>query len=400
MFEMELAVSLLVFLGGILSFFSPCIIPLIPVYISYLAGNGKKRDENGNIIYVQKKVFLHTLFFILGISVAFFMLGISFSVLGDFIFENKDLVNKIGGLVIIAFGLFQLGVIDFSFLQKERKIHFEAKEMGPIAAFLTGFTFSFAWTPCIGPILSSVLIMASSSQERFTGNILILIYTLGFVLPFLLLGIFTTTVLNFLRRNQKLLKYTVKIGGILLIVIGMLTFSGVMNRVTGYLSGDGDFKITQNLFKSESNKEVNRNFQLKDQYGIEHKLSDYKGKVVFLNFWATWCPPCREEMPYIDELYKEYGDNKEDVIFLGVANPLTDENPYAQDEYKERIEYFIKVNGYTFPTVFDETGDMLKAYRISAFPTTFIIGRDGEIKKIIPGGLTKEMMKNLIENYL
>ena len=229
---------LLVFLEGFLSFFSPCVLPLIPVYISYLAGNGKKIDSNGTIVYERKIVFLNTLFFVLGISSVFFLLGLSFSALGVFFNQNKVLFSRIGGIIIIVMGLVQLDLVKFNFLKMEKRFHLELtnKKMNPIIAYIMGFTFSFAWTPCVGPALSSVLILASNASNTFSGNMLVFIYTLGFIIPFIILGMFTTEALNFFKEKRNLVKYTIKAGGIILIIIGIMTFTGTFANLSRYLA--------------------------------------------------------------------------------------------------------------------------------------------------------------------
>lgn len=433
---------LLVFLEGLLSFFSPCVLPLIPVYMGYLAGNGKIIAEDGTIRYERKKVFLQTVFFILGISGAFFVLGMSFTTLGKFLNNNRILFTRIGGILIIVLGLFQLGIFNFSFLQREKKIHLnlENKNVTPLTALIMGFTFSFAWTPCVGPALSSVLIMASGAKTSFTGNLLVLIYALGFVLPFLALGLFTTQVLSFLKSKQKLLKYTVKAGGILLILIGIMTFTGFMNGVSNYLNkftaiestnpladqdSSEEFNISKEIDSSvgvensdssnnpedaeaadntaeseESPKTAAFDFTLYDQYGNEHTLSDYKGKVVFLNFWATWCPPCQREMPHIEELYQEYNLNEDEVVILGVANPRSTEYPRNIDEDETYITEFLESKNYSFPTVFDVTGDVYASYYVYSYPTTFMIDKEGNIFGYVPGMMTKDIMENIITRTL
>lgn len=421
---------LLVFLEGILSFFSPCVIPLLPVYMSYLAGNAKETGEDVSFTYNRKKVFLHTFMFVIGISFAFFILGMTFTSLGNFFQHNRNLFTRIGGILIVVLGLFQLGIFELKFLQRERKFHLNLNKMevNPLAALVLGFTFSFAWTPCIGPALSSVLILASGAKDSALGNWLVVVYTLGFVIPFLILGLFTTTVLGFLNKHKKLLKYTIKAGGIILIIMGIMTFTGWMNGISSYLNSfggivaqdsrkDTDEELSDESFEPTEEEEsvVNEedkeaagdkkiipayDFTLTDQYGNTHTLSDYKGKVVFLNFWATWCPPCREEMPHIEELYNEYGLNEEEVIFLGVANPKSSEYPTNQDESKEDITTFLEENQYTFPTVFDETGEIYRQYAISSFPTTFMIDKEGNFYGYIPGSLPKNIMVNIIEETL
>ena len=428
----------LVFLEGVLSFFSPCVIPLIPVYMSYLAGNAKQVDEEGKITYKRATVFGHTVFFVLGISFVFFMLGMAFTTLGSFFSKNQHLLTRIGGIIIIILGLHQVGFLDFKFLQIERKIRIKPsnKETNPLTAFIMGFTFSFAWTPCVGPALSSVLIFASSAKNTFTGVLLVLLYAVGFIIPFLLLGLFTTQVLNFFKSKQRFLKYTVKFGGIILIIIGIMTFTGWMNNVSKYLN-----KVTSPIgVKQEENKDDESlkhedeaipttdastddndaatndtdastddndydmipavDFTLMDQYGNEHTLSEYKDKVIFLNFWATWCPPCKMEMPDIEKIYKEYELNKEDVIILGVANPSSDEYPKNADESKENIIAFLDENEYTFPVVFDETGDLFRQYYITAFPTTYLIDMNGNIFGYAAAMMSKDMMKNAINQTL
>lgn len=397
---------ILVFLGGIFSFFSPCIIPLLPVYMSYLSGNTAVTDENGNLSYNQKKVFIHTIFFILGISAAFFILGLSFSKLGGFFNSNRVLFTRISGVLILFLGLFQIGLLKNNFMEREHRIGFDSKEINPLIAFIIGFTFSFAWTPCIGPVLSTVLIMASGAKTAFMGNMLILVYTLGFVIPFLLLGVFTTKILNFLKAKKSFLKYSIKISGAILIIIGIMTLSGFNLNILAAgqqpQNANADYiaKAEEPAKEAKEEKLPAYDFELKDQYGNTHKLSDYKGKVVFLNFWATWCPPCREEMPHIEEIYKEYGYNKNDVIILGAASPATAENPSPQDESEEKIKAFLTKNNYTFPVVFDVKGEIFRNYYINAFPTTFMIDREGNIMGYVAGGLSKENMKKIIEMTL
>lgn len=229
---------LLVFSEGLLSFFAPCVLPLIPVYIGYLAGNGKIVNEDGTIIYDRKRVFVNTLFFVIGISITFFILGLSFSTLGIFFNKNKILFSRIGGLMIIILGLMQMGVFNLKLLSNEKRFYVDINKykMNPIVAFIMGFTFSFAWTPCVGPALSSVLILASNTNSAAVGNLYVLIYSLGFIIPFLILGLFTTQALNFFKKNRNLMKYTVKIGGIILIIIGIMTFTGAFSNITKILA--------------------------------------------------------------------------------------------------------------------------------------------------------------------
>ena len=140
---------------------------------------------------------------------------------------------------------------------------------------------------------------------------------------------------------------------------------------------------------SFSNSAKAPNFNLKDQYGVVHSLENYKGKVIFLNFWATWCPPCKKEMPDIENIYKEYGENKKNVVILGVNS-----------EKENEVKKFLKDKGYTFPTVIDENSEVLRKYFIQAFPTSFVIDKEGNVYGYVMGGLTKEQIKQVIEEVL
>ena len=423
---------LFVFLEGMLSFLSPCVLPLLPVYISYLAGNGKEVDESGNIRYIRKKVFANTILFVLGISFAFFILGMSFSAIGAFFQEYKQVFTNIAGIFIILMGLVQLGILKFTFLEKEYKFKTKnnLKKMTPLLAFVFGFTFSFAWTPCIGPALASVLMLASSSESVLQGNLLVLVYTIGFAIPFLLVGFFTTELLNFFKKHQKILKYTIKISAIILILIGILTLTGMYERMNAYLnqwssneqqeventkeqkqeedtfsntienSGQKENADTEKTNEQENNSLAAIDFMLQDQYGEKHQLADYKGKVVFLNFWTTWCMYCKTELQELQELYNEYGKNEKDVVFLGVTSPSNDQNRNAADVSKDEIMQYIKENSLDFPMLFDENGKVYQSYYIYAFPTSFLINQSGEVEWYSPGALTKEKIKNEIDTLL
>lgn len=140
---------------------------------------------------------------------------------------------------------------------------------------------------------------------------------------------------------------------------------------------------------SFSNNAKAPDFNLKDQYGVTHSLENYKGKVIFLNFWATWCPPCKKEMPDIENIYKEYGENKKNVVILGVNS-----------EKENEVKKFLKDKGYTFPTVIDENSEVMRKYFIQAFPTSFVIDKEGNVYGYVMGGLTKEQIKQVIEEVL
>ncbi len=432
-FTVETGISALtVFLQGLFSFFSPCVLPLVPLYLGYLAGglntggNAKNdADMRANPGFRERmRLFVRVLCFTIGISGAFFVLGLGASAAGSFFRENRMLFARIGGVIVILFGLYQLGVFGSSrALGTEHRlpVRLEKMTMSPVTALIMGFTFSFAWTPCVGPALTSVLLMAGSAQSGGMGFLLIGVYTLGFILPFLAAGIFTAGLLAWFKKHGRVVRYTVKIGGVLMILMGLLMFTGKMNDITGYLStaggstaeetagneedaagNEGDITGNEEDEDAQQNEETAETvraygFELSDQYGNTHTLEQYEGKVIFLNFWATWCGPCRNEMPEIQKLYEEYAAQGEDaeVAILGVAGPGMGGEGSAED-----ITAFMEENGYTYPVLMDETGKMFSYYGISAFPTTFMIDREGNVFGYVSGQLTEDIMRSIIDQTL
>ena len=409
-FSLDVSVPVLtVFLQGLISFFSPCVLPLLPLYIGYLSG-GTGKWEDGKFYYKKSKVMINTLFFVIGISFAFVLLGLGVSAVGSFLNSNQELFAKIGGVLVVLFGLYQLGIFGSSdFLGKERRLPFRLDKlaMSPFAALLMGFTFSFAWTPCVGPALTSVLLMAASTGTRAAGMGLIGVYTLGFVLPFLAVGIFATSLLGLFRKHMKVVQYTVKIGGILMIIMGILMFTGKMNAVTSYLSNiSSSQENTENVSGTEeesgSPEETSEtedskvipalDFTLKDQFGNTHTLADYKGKTIFLNFWATWCGPCKAELPDIQKLYEKYSEEtEEEVVVLGVAGPKM-----GNEKTEEEIIEFLKENELTYPVLMDTDWTLFQGYGISSFPTTFMIDKEGNVFGYVPGQLSYDIMEDII----
>lgn len=353
----------MVFLQGILSFFSPCIFPLLPVYMSYLSG---KKDAS------RKTILWNTFFFVLGISCTFFLLGFGFTSLGQFFSAHQVLISRVGGIIMILFGLYQFGVFgSITRLEQERRLPFKMEKMNGLSAFVLGFTFSFAWTPCVGPTLASVLLLATASNTMMQGMALMSVYVLGFILPFMILGFFTSQFLSWMKKHGNIVHYTVKIGAVILILLGakmVLTPSDSSNPSSQV---------------NESETIVAPDFTLMDQFGQEHTLSDYKGKVIFLNFWATWCGPCRHEIPYIQNMYEKY---KDEVVFLGVTN-----------EDSADVISFIEDNQMTYPTLMDVSGGVFRQYGIRSFPTTYMIDVDGNVYGAVRGSLDEAMIEKMIE---
>ena len=384
----------IVFIEGVLSIFSPCILPILPVYLSMLSNSSI--DDMKDSKFKSWTLIRNTIFFTIGISTTFFILGSSISALSSFLTTNKNIIMIIGGIIILIMGLFYLGIIKSNLLSREKRLNVKYKSMSILASFVLGFTFSFGWTPCIGPILASVLVLASTSDSIFTANLLILVYTVGFILPFIIVSLFYSKLYDKFDNVKKYMNVIKRIGGIFIIIAGVMMLVNGVKNISNEVTIKNENKIENIQDKNDIDEENNIypiDFTLYDQYANKHTLSDYKGKTVFLNFWATWCPPCREEMPYINELYEEYKNNQDDVVILGVAFPNM-----GREGTEEDIKVFLVNNNYKFPVVFDDGGNMVIEYGINAFPSTFIINKDGYIDKYIPGAMDKETMKKLIDD--
>ena len=411
--SLETSVPVLtVLIQGLLSFFSPCVLPLVPLYVGYLAGGAKTVDDQGNIRYPRAKVLVNTIFFVVGISFAFFLLGLGLTALGAFFSDYQVWFARASGVIILLFGLYQLGLGKRTMLlEQEHRLPFRLDKlaMNPATALVLGFTFSFAWTPCVGPTLSSVLLMASSAESSAAGFLLIGVYTLGFVLPFLAVGLFTGTVLDFFKSHQNVVRYTVKIGAVLLIVMGILTLTGATGAISADLAAvsgttaQEEPAAEQEGASSGGGQEESGevpvvpapDFTLTDQYGETHTLSDYQGQTVFLNFWATWCGPCKMEMPDIQALYEDWDENAGELVVLGVAGPNIGQEGSAED-----IAAFLEENGYTYPVVMDDTGTLFYQYGISAYPTTFMIDPEGNVFGYVQGAVSREIMDDIVEQTM
>lgn len=375
----------LVFVEGLVSFLSPCVLPIIPIYMGYLAGNSnEKRNSN-------KKVLLFTISFIFGILLAIFLMNASINLLQSFLKEHMTLFVRIGGILIVLLGIYQLGFIKMNFLQRTFRFSLKTdNKMNVMVAFIMGFTFSFAWTPCIGPALSSILLLAASSGDFWYSNFLMIIYAFGFTLPFLVLGLFTNKALNWLNSHRDIVKYTTKIGAVILIIFGLMMFSGKLNTISNYMSpSQGQVSTNQ---AENSDDSVNYGNALLNQDDKPISLADYHGKVVFLNFWATWCPPCQREMPEIQKLSEKY-QNSEDIAILTVVMPGGQEMDAAG------IKKFLKEKGFTMPVIFDD-GRLSSSFQITSLPTTYMFDRDGNVYGSVVGQLSSDMMENIIDRTL
>ena len=208
---------LLAFGAGFLSFISPCTLPLYPAFLSYITGMSynELKNEKGML---QKRAILHTLFFLIGFSIIFIAMGFGASMTKDFFYNYQELLRQIGAILIVVFGLMIVGLLQIDFLMKDRKFQFKNRPPGYFGSVLIGLAFAAGWTPCAGPILGSIILMASTNPD--SGLFYMLAYYFGFAVPFFVLSFFITR-LNWLRKHSQRI---LKIGGYIMIIVGVVLF--------------------------------------------------------------------------------------------------------------------------------------------------------------------------------
>ncbi|MCP8616422.1 cytochrome c biogenesis CcdA family protein [Salirhabdus salicampi] len=219
----------LAFGAGFLSFISPCVLPLYPVFLSYITGMSVDELKSENAL-LKKRSMLHTIFFLLGFSSIFVMIGFATYTIGEFLIEYKTYIRQLGAILMVFFGFVMIGFFNFQFLLKERRVSFKHRPSGYLGSAFIGMAFSMSWTPCTGPILGAVIAMAYTNPEL--GLTLMIAYSLGFSIPFLLLSFFIGK-MDWIKRNSVKL---VTVGGYIMIFLGIMLFFDWMRILTNYLA--------------------------------------------------------------------------------------------------------------------------------------------------------------------
>ena len=230
-----LPLPLAAFAAGLLSFLSPCVLPLVPGYVSLISG-ASVEDLQSDDRRMLGTVMLHSLTFILGFSVVFIALGAVATGIGQFVNEYHNLLAKAAGIVVIVFGLHLTGILKIKALYADKRLHDVKGGSSALGSFAVGFAFAFGWTPCIGPILATILVFAGAQETVFKGVLLLAIYSLGLAVPFLLTSLGVDRFLGFYSRFRRHLHTVEVISGVLLIAVGVLIFMNNLKLLSGYLS--------------------------------------------------------------------------------------------------------------------------------------------------------------------
>lgn len=232
---MDLFTVFIALVAGVLSFLSPCVFPLIPAYVSHLTGSAVHQNK---IDVDRKRLMLNSSSFIVGFSVIFIVMGASASVAGQLFAEHRDMVQKLSGLLIIVFGMQMSGWLNLKFLEMNRfwdtgRIQ---STKGTLKSFLTGLAFGTGWTPCVGLALSSILLMASSSDTLWSGVLMLAVYSAGLGIPFLLISFALTYSTEILKKMNRYVPVLSKINGAIFLALGLLLFTGQMERIGAWLA--------------------------------------------------------------------------------------------------------------------------------------------------------------------
>ncbi|MEK3856219.1 cytochrome c biogenesis CcdA family protein [Cytobacillus sp. FSL H8-0458] len=226
--------------AGMLSFFSPCVFPLLPAYVTHLTGG---RIENAKMKVDRKKLYLRSFGFIIGFSMIFIALGASASFIGKILMNYRMIIMQAAGLLIIVFGLQMAGLLKFKFLMKEKRFRTENKSKGMFGSVLLGMAFASGWSPCVGLALSSILLLASSSDTLSQGIFLLVAYSLGMAIPFFIISVIISYSLKTMRKINKYLSRLAFVNGMIMVALGMLVLSGQMQKISAWLSAYSLFQF-------------------------------------------------------------------------------------------------------------------------------------------------------------
>jgi cytochrome c-type biogenesis protein len=511
-----------VFLAGLVSFLSPCVLPLVPGYISMLSGIGVEQLRKGDV--PSSRLFGSSIAFVVGFSAVFISFGASASVIGGFLDKHRAALTPIAGALILLFGLhllgllikltyragailgaafvalgivslarhaplflelgaihfFSLSIIGFfgpalaRWLNRDVHLRSAAAQPGPWSGFLLGFAFAFGWTPCIGPILTAVLTLAAASGTVARGVLLLAVYSAGLAVPFLLTTLLLSRFLRFYQGFRKYLHAVEIFSGALLLFVGALVFVNKLTWLTGKLgfldklahslehaltTGIGGpiflsllglvaviyigLAILRNskrlasrpqslpvqklalvlvgvvaiivgtVYLDRATRVSGKNrpaetvgtlavdapapdLKLKDLDGKDVSLADYKGKIVLVNFWATWCAPCREEIPWLIEMQKAYAGKG--FTILGIAMDEEGKSVVAPYVQTEKFD----VNGtptlMSYPILLGNDSAADKFGGLLGYPTSVLISREGKQIKRVTGIIDKDEISKEIES--
>lgn len=444
-----------VFVAGLLSFLSPCVLPLVPGYVTMLSGIGMEQLKEGE--GSSSKLLTSAFSFVIGFSAVFVAMGATASVVGSFLSRNRDLLVTIAGAFIILFGLHLIGWLakisvragiivgavllaagltlqfyggSIGFVRPvhfysiavifligpkltrwlNRDVHMQnvgGKQPGIITGFLMGFAFALGWTPCIGPILAGVLAIAATRAKVTEGVILLVCYSAGLAIPFLLTAVGIGRFLKFYQKFRKHLHTVEVVSGVVLLLVGLLFFGPGLTLISRHM---GNVSVDKWIAKyvhqpvtsptgsaagkpATANLNPAPNVTFKNLQGKDVALSNFKGKVVLLNMWGTWCEPCRGEIPTLIKMQDDYASKGFTVLGVATNDDLDRVIPFVKTTKFDVGGQELTMN---YPIVMGSDKISTAFGGLLGMPTSFLINRNGDIVKRYIGSLNpKEINKDV-----
>ncbi len=368
------------FSAGLLSFFSPCTFPLLPVYIGYFASDDLPEETPYRTRLISK--LLKTLLFVAGICVVFVLLGFGAGAIGKAL--SSVYFTIACGIIVFIFGLQYAEIINIPFLMQEKRFDMsKAASKGIWWAFLLGVMFSFGWTPCVGPVLATVLGMTAQNGDVLQGGILLFIYALGLSIPFLVLSAGSATLIAKIKGLTKYLPIIKKIGGVIIALMGLWMIFSSISAVAPDNSGNNESSPDNNVALEE--------FILPAMNGDVVTLSDYRGKPVYIDFWTTWCPNCIVNIQEFNSFANRVnaGDN---YVVLSVVTP-----GYYREMSEEKLREWVAEQNLDFPMLLDYNVSITRHYGINTYPTGVYIAPDGQLAEIHVGYSSLSVIESKLE---
>lgn len=366
--EFQAGLAAAAFAAGLLSVFSPCILPLLPIYLGYFTVE-ESQSRSALVGRVQK-----TLAFVAGVSTVFVMLGIGAGLAGSVL--QSPTFAVVCGVAIVLMGVHQMGLIRIPALERTKTLSTPGKVgKGLPGAYALGFFFSFGWTPCVGPILATVLGVSLQQGDPVGGGILLLFYVAGFAIPFLGLAVAAQLLLEHTRKLYPHLNKVRVVGGMLVVVMGIWMIAGQVPV------------LSQDTPKAQVQTQVQGN----TLSGEQLSLSDWKGKTVYLKFWATWCPACVSGVREFEQLAKEM-EGREDVVIYSVVAPGV-----GGELDQETFTRWANGQGLSIPVLFDEGGQLGRQYGIRGYPTSVFLDENQKVVSVQVGHMENQSIRDQLQ---
>ncbi len=370
-------------LGGIAAFITPCVLPMVPIYLSIISG--VSIEEMKTTKGKTHKVIFAALLFILGYTIVFSMLGLAVGFLNNPFY--KAIFNLTLGVLLVLFGLHYAGVYQIKIFAKEARFHSKSRDGNMLKAFFVGFLFAFGWTPCVGPILGAILGLKGAGPLIKVSYMLA--FSLGLGIPLLISAFAINFFFKFFDKIKKHFhKIEIGIGLVLILLGGFYIFDVIRS---GNLS-----RPKSNVQISGEQRKQGVNFSYILPEGAKRELKNVNAKVYVINIWETWCTNCKKEMPYFSELYNKY---KNDGVYIIAV--CSSSSASTHEKFKKVMQEIRP----KFPVFFDK-GSKVTRYLYSffpkapkgIFPLTFILNKERKSVDIIQGARTKEKWEEIILN--